>query len=125
MTDQRLSRQEKLKSKTEIALLFSKGKWRSSGPMRIISYPLSTGNEPALLKHPKIGVSVSKKLFKKAVDRNRCKRLLREAYRRNKELFSEHFGPQTLAMIFWIGSEMPVSYSEVETSFIKLCKSKK
>ena len=33
----------------------------------------------------KVLVSVSKKKFKRAVDRNRIKRLIREAYRRHKE----------------------------------------
>jgi len=32
------------------------------------------------------GVSVSKRNFKKAVQRNRIKRLMREAYRKNKDL---------------------------------------
>lgn len=115
-------RAEKLKKNTEISLLFEKGKWRTSGNLRIIilkdkpSIPVSTG---------KFGVSVSKRYFKRAVHRNRIKRLLRECYRLNKELFKQSFGEKTIAMLFWVSSEMPPKFQDVEAQFIKLCEAQK
>ena len=116
------SRQEKLKKNTEIALLFDKGKWRSFGNLRIIILK----DKPNLpVESQKFGVSVSKRYFKKAVHRNRVKRLLRECYRLNKDLFKETFGEKTLAMMFWVSSEMPAKFQEVEEQFIKLCQMQK
>ncbi len=125
MSDQKLPRKEKLKSKTEIDLLFAKGKWYSSNQLRVKVLDLSKEAPEFKTELPKTGFSVSKKLFKKAVDRNRIKRLLREAYRHHKPLFREKFGEKTLAMIFWTSAELPKSFQEVEKHFLTLCNSKK
>ena len=110
---------EKLKQKKEISLLFEKGKWKSCGNLRIITM------KDEALHHQKLGVSVSKRNFKKAVDRNRIKRLLREAYRLNKDTFTSRFGKNSLSMIFWASKDFPKHFSDVEKDFINLCESKK
>lgn len=56
------------------------------------------------------GVGVSARNFKKAAERNRIKRLLREAYRMNKEaLLSTASAQQKCAALFFLytGKEMP------------------
>lgn len=113
---------EKLKKKSEIDLLFKKGKWLSADNMRIIYF---SSSEKYPIESCKIGVSVSKKFFKKAVDRNRIKRLLRESYRLNKATYFDAFGEQTLAMLFWVSKDLPERFSDVEKQFINLCKKKK
>lgn len=126
MTDFRFPKEEKLKHKREIDLLFAKGKWQSCGNLRIISINLEKKpQEDFIFSNQKFGVSVSKRYFKKAVDRNRIKRLLREAYRHNKEIFTEFFGTQSVSMIFWVSKEKPRDYQSLEENFITLCKSKK
>ena len=112
---------EKLKSKTTIDLLFSQGKSVSKYPLRLVYVPINLEKEELI----KIGVSVSKKYFKKAVHRNRIKRLLREAYRLNKEIFADKFGKHSLSMIFWASKNFPQNYDEVERELLKLCESKK
>lgn len=122
MTNYKYPTEEKLKKKNEITLLFEKGKWRNSGKLRIIILK----NHPDLpVDNVKLGVSVSKRYFKKAVFRNRVKRLLRECYRLNKDLFKENFGDKTVAMLFWVSPELPSKFQEVEAEFIKLCQSQK
>lgn len=122
MPDFTYSKKEKLKKKAEIDLLFVKGKWKTSGNLRIIILK----NHPDLQnENVKIGVSVSKRYFKKAVFRNRLKRLLRECYRLNKELFRESFGEKTIAMLFWASGEFPKKMQDVEEQFVKLCQSQK
>src|SRR5687767_869736 len=76
-------KKERLKSRKHIEALFKGGKSLMCFPLRI-SYqfsPLADGESSSL----QIGVSASKRNFKKAVDRNRIKRLLREAYRLQKK----------------------------------------
>lgn len=122
MTNFKYSKAEKLKKDTEIALLFEKGKWKTCGNLRIIVLK----EKPTVsIEHVKFGVSVSKRYFKKAVHRNRIKRLLREAFRLNKETFKEAFGEKTYAMLFWVSSEIPAKFQDVEEQFLKLCTSQK
>jgi ribonuclease P protein component len=71
---------EHLKSRKQIDALFAEGKAFSVFPIRAI-YHFSAAEGGSL----QVGVTASKRYFKKAVDRNRIKRLLREAYRLQKE----------------------------------------
>ena len=112
------STSEKLKKEKEISFLFKKGKWKTHGNIRMIVLK----NQE--VEQPKIAVTVSKKFFKKAVDRNRIKRLLREIYRLNKDLFTETYGENSLSMIFWVSKEKPLNYQSLEENFIALCNSK-
>ncbi|SUX47418.1 ribonuclease P protein component [Chryseobacterium indoltheticum] len=122
MSDFKYPKEEKLKKDNEITLLFAKGKWRSCGNLRIIILK----NHPDLqTENVKLGVSVSKRYFKKAVYRNRIKRLLRECYRLNKDIFKTSFGEKTIAMMFWVSNELPEKFQDVEAEFIKLCQSQK
>lgn len=72
-----LGKEERLKSRKAIEELFSQGIRLNQGPFRAIYK--RTG-----MAELRLGVGVSSKLFKKAVDRNRIKRLMREVYRLNK-----------------------------------------
>jgi ribonuclease P protein component len=78
-----LGKDEKLKSRKQIEALFAGGKTFMCFPLRN-SYqflPLAEGEKSGM----QIGVSASKRHFKRAVDRNHIKRLLREAYRLQKK----------------------------------------
>lgn len=72
---------EKLKSKKAIENLFSEGQSYVSHPIRIV-YKSNVKEDYDV----RVGVSVAKKRFKHAVDRNLLKRRIREAYRINKHL---------------------------------------
>lgn len=100
---------EKLKSKIIIEKLFTEGKTVSAYPLRLV-YLKTTFEDRVSIK---TGVSVSKRNFKLAVHRNRIKRLLREAYRLNK---NDHFSTMTSQyafMILYFGKELP-SYDFIE-----------
>ena len=110
---------EKLKSKITIDLLFSKGKSVSKYPLRLVyvksDYGISVGSEQKI----KMGVSVSKKYFKHAVDRNYFKRVLRETYRLNKYLLIENLD-KPYAFMFFYQTKERLSYEEINTKTIQL-----
>ena len=77
-------KKERLCSKRIIDTLFDGGsKSFSAYPLRAVFRPIETDTDQELVS---VLVSVSKKHFKRAVKRNRAKRQIREAYRKNKDL---------------------------------------
>ncbi len=61
-------------------------------------------------------VVVAKRHFKKAVDRNKIKRYVREAYRNNKELLSVSLKEKNkhIALMLSYSSEKTSAYREIE-----------
>lgn len=119
-SQQTFKKGERISSQKEIDLLFSEGYSYMAYPLRIVyaeSKPFST-------MHASILISVPKKRFKRAVKRNRMKRLIREAYRQNKSSFihflEEHNKGVLIAFLF-SGNEL-ASYSEIETAIKKALK---
>jgi len=99
---------EKLKSRKQIELLFAKGKSISAFPVKVFYLPVD--HTPV---HPvQVGVGVSARIFKKAVDRNTIKRRMREAYRLHKLPIHEHLVAQQKSVavfILWIDKQMPTT----------------
>jgi ribonuclease P protein component len=96
---------EKLKSRKLMDQLFAVGKSVSVFPVKAMF-----NETDAALDFPvKAGVGVSSRNFKKAVDRNRIKRLMRESYRTQKQLlhFTETAPKQKLLFFLYIGKELP------------------
>ncbi|MDT7828874.1 ribonuclease P protein component [Pricia sp. S334] len=106
---------EKLKSRKLIDLLFAEGRSVSKYPVKLIYL------KTVLPKDAKIqaGVAVPKRNFKSAVKRNRIKRLLREAYRLNKHQVFNNSDGGFAFLFLYLGKEMP-SYPEVENAMIKV-----
>ena len=73
------NKQEKLKSKKQLDHVFKSGKNFTLFPVKV--FFVFTEEQDNIIK---TGVGVSSRFFKKAVHRNRIKRLLREAYRTEK-----------------------------------------
>ena len=92
------NKKEKLKSKKQLDALFATGKNFTIFPVKVFYMPVEAESDFPL----KVGVGVSSRNFKKATDRNRIKRLLREAYRTEKTLLFEHIkvSEQKLALFF-------------------------
>lgn len=75
-----MGRSEKLKSRKRIEQLFASGKSFGLYPLRILYLQPTEPEAPVL----QCAFSVSTRHFKRAVHRNRIKRLLREAWRLQK-----------------------------------------
>lgn len=108
-------KEEKLKSKITIGKLFSEGKSVSKFPLRLVYCATELGEHQKI----KMGVSVSKKNFKKAVDRNYFKRVLRETYRLNKHLLIDNLD-QPYSFMFFYQTKERLSYEEINTKTIQL-----
>ena len=115
-----LSKEERICSKKLINELFTgNGRSMSAFPLRVVFMKRTiVDDQPraAML------VSVPKRYFKHAVDRNRVKRQVREAFRRNKSIITQNLTDdhEAVAMAFvWLTNEKYPS-SEVENRMVRL-----
>jgi len=118
-TNSTFSKEEKLCSTKSIDRLFSKGESFIAYPLRIVYF---IEDEPDKSRQmASILISVSKKKFKRAVKRNRVKRLIREAYRLNKspylQLLQRNSKRIDIAFLY-LKDELP-TYTGIEKAMMK------
>lgn len=110
-----LGKQERLKSKKIINQLYKDGSSLKTFPFRMMYLQIEhTSHFPA-----QVGVSVAKRNFKKAPDRNRLKRLMRETYRLQKHIVYDNLEKPYVFMISYIGREEK-PYEELFSKMNKL-----
>ena len=118
-------KQERIVSHQLIETLFEKGDSQSLAayPLRVIY--TQTERRPDCAE-TQILISVPKKRFKHAVDRNKVKRQVREAYRKNKHLLSGSVseGKQLLIAFVWLSDKHSTS-AEVEKRVVSLLQKMK
>ncbi|WP_431167514.1 ribonuclease P protein component [Tenacibaculum halocynthiae] len=110
-----LGKEERLKSRKLIGKLYEEGKSIRVFPLRMVYIQTEhTSKYPA-----QVGMSVPKRNFKRAVDRNRIKRLLRESYRREKGMVYSEAKKPYVYMISYIARE-EWKYEDIEEKMKKL-----
>ena len=105
-----LTKSERLKSRKQIEQLFKEGERLSLFPFLIYYLVCQVTTHDSAAVTTQFGVGVSSKNFKRAVDRNRIKRLIRESYRLHKPSFSDMVKANNhrLDMFFiYTGKEFP------------------
>jgi ribonuclease P protein component len=110
---QTFTKAERLSSKVAIDKLFEQGKSFHSPPFKICWLEIIEDRSPA-----QIVISVPKRLFKRAVDRNRIKRLIRETYRKNKNLLYDKLENKKVLLMFIYTSKTIIEYKEMEEKTI-------
>jgi ribonuclease P protein component len=100
---------EKLKSRKLIGKLFEDGKSVKKFPIRLVYLQTEHTSDFPI----QAAFSVPKRNFKRAVDRNRIKRLLREAYRHEKGNLYPQLEKPYIFMFTFMGKKEP-TYLEVQ-----------
>ncbi|NGX83002.1 ribonuclease P protein component [Aequorivita sp. KMM 9714] len=115
LVNKKFPKTEKLKSTKTIETLFSEGKTYTKFPIKVFFLPNKEINTNLA------AFAVPKRNFKSAVDRNRVKRQLREAYRLNKYLIEESENTRFMMLFLYLGKVKP-EYVQLEKSMLKLLK---
>jgi ribonuclease P protein component len=106
-------RAERLKSRKQIEALVKDGRSIAAEPLRMIWKETSEAQKRPV----NATVAVSKRNFKRAVDRNKLKRRMREAYRRHKnELYQAlALKDKKIDLMFFHVSKQMSGYESIET----------
>jgi ribonuclease P protein component len=117
-SEQTFKKKERISNQKEIDSLFKDGISFSVYPLRVIY------KEKKNISNERISIliSVSKKRFKKAVERNRIKRLMRESYRLNKSELQKWMDTKEkyLGVAFIYMSSEIYNFITVETAIKKI-----
>jgi ribonuclease P protein component len=116
---QSLKKTERLKKRDDIQRLFKQGDSIYEHPIKLYHLKVEKEDDPSALL---FGVSVPKKKFKRAVDRNLLKRRIREAYRQHNAALKAHFNDREvklLVMPVFLDNEI-ADYSLIEGKIILL-----
>ena len=111
-----LPKSERLRSRKTIALLFSKGNAISASPVRMLWLQAANSENSPF----QFAVAVPKKNFRRAVDRNRLKRQMREAVRKNKSAVKKILAEKNkpCALMFVFTAKEKADYKEIEKQII-------
>lgn len=111
-SDQRLRKEERLKKEKLISELFKSGSSFYFFPFRVFFQP---NPDPSYPLH-QVLISVTKKNFKRAVDRNLLRRRIRESYRLNKNLLPP--SPKLLIAYIYSAKEI-LTFAQIQERLIK------
>lgn len=109
---------QKLCHRKDIDLLFEAGDSFFTHPFKVVFREAECKEESVV----RLLISVPKKNIRSSVDRNRVKRLIREAYRLNKQSLIQELqvNQKCLQIAFvYTGKQIPI-YQSVEKSLIKI-----
>ena len=112
MTDETLSKSQRLCGKKAVEALFGQGKGGVKGCLRY-RYVQREEEGPS-----RILVSVPKRSFKRAVKRNLLKRRIREAYRRQKALL-----PARMDILFIYNAPEVLPYADIYADMTEVLSS--
>jgi len=111
-TTTKFPKKERLCGEVRIGKLFAEGNAFIAYPLRVV-YKLTDEKSDAVVK---VLMSVPKKKIRKAVHRNKIKRLMREGYRLNKSSLLEdcQHKNRTLYIAFTYLSDKEIGFDEIE-----------
>ena len=126
----KFKKEERLCSKKLLDELFRNGSSFLVYPFRIVHHPAKIEGSPSA----QVVIGVSKKKFKRAVDRNFLKRRVREAYRLNKEsllysflqekdlkiIFAVHFIGKEISDYKFIEKKLKVALAQLTKAYDKI-----
>ena len=107
------SKSERLCGKVSIDELMANGKSFNNFPFRVTWAETSRPKEPA-----KMMISVPKRLFKKAIERNRLKRLIREGYRHNKHILIDRLNSKKINFLIVYTSKKIIDSKELNERMV-------
>ena len=114
---QAFKKEERLSDTKKIESLVKKGNSFSIFPLKIL-----WKMEQMSINYPvQLAISVPKKIFKRAVDRNKIKRRIREVYRKSKKALYEHLASKNIKItLLLIYSDKQIA--EYKTLEIKMAE---
>ena len=117
---EKFTKSERLCSRKAIGRLFEGGRELFHYPFRLLwNYAEDNNRSPV-----KVAIAVPRKKIRKAVHRNRVKRLIREAYRQNKHIIYENhrFSGRNIDMVIIYVSGSIHNYDHINLRLVELLK---